>query len=271
MMEPWYREFAEAEVPIRSADPLDVEVVAVVEGQRDAAPLEFFGYDPIVDSRDGPAPAVLTTPQLTALANDRGRVHRADTPHSFGRDEVSVRLLVERIDLHQDDLARIVAAQQHASHQLQIAVAIQASEEGRQSLDVIVLKAGIRQNCLKAEERRKRLQLDQTCFDAGRRRDEPEIHLDERGPILTMRDVKSIRDDSIGGLQVLRRVQQLADERCRYLDQPIEQRPGKETRSLGEAEPYGPAHAAFNIREKGAIPLGRELTIEQVAQRWNHT
>ena len=63
MFEPGERKLADAEEPVRAANPLHVEVIAIVERQRRAGAHQLVWNDAVVDARDGRELAVAAIEQ----------------------------------------------------------------------------------------------------------------------------------------------------------------------------------------------------------------
>src|SRR5690349_19150060 len=117
MLEPWQRELADPEEPVGPANPLHVQVIAIVERQRQAGAYELIRNDAVVDARDWGQLAIAPVEQPTAFANDFGDINRADAPGLFRDGEVREGLLPQRIDLHQDDMVRVVVTHEGFSEQ----------------------------------------------------------------------------------------------------------------------------------------------------------
>ena len=80
------------------------------------------------------------------------------------------------------------------------------------------------------------VRIDQPAFDAGRRFDEPEVHLDERRPGFGRFQSKCRRHHRTGGREVLGRAEQLADQLVGDRDDSRHERRRDETRRLRQPE-----------------------------------
>ena len=151
-------------------DPLDVEVVAVVERQRMTGALELVGNDAIVDPADGHlAPAVARGPArrprtTTSCGSTVGMPHSWPVSTKSGR----VFCVSGAISISTTS-AGSCAADQHLARQRQVARRVEAAEmcassDGGQ---VVHLAVGLGEHVLEGVERRERLQLDQARLVAA--------------------------------------------------------------------------------------------------------
>jgi hypothetical protein len=110
MVEVWERKFADAEVPVRMAGPLDIERIAVVEGELDIFTLELVDDRSIVDAMNGDLPAIALIEEAVALLAEFGDVYRGDVELVFVDVEIGQRFLVSGIDFEEDYVFGIVVA-----------------------------------------------------------------------------------------------------------------------------------------------------------------
>ena len=108
--EEWERELADAEVPVGVAGPLDVERVAVVEGELDVLALELVDDGPVVDAVDGDLAAIALVEEAIALFAEFGDVDGGDVEFVLVDVEVGEGLLVVGIDLEEDYVLGVVVA-----------------------------------------------------------------------------------------------------------------------------------------------------------------
>ena len=99
VVEEWEGEFADAEVPVGMAGPLDVERVAVVEGEVDVFALELVDDGAVVDAVDGDLAAIAFVEEAVALLAEFGDVDGGDVELVFVDVEVGEGFLVVGVDL----------------------------------------------------------------------------------------------------------------------------------------------------------------------------
>src|SRR5215472_9580961 len=104
MFQVWDRVLADAEIPVRMASPLDIKVVAKIESELDVLALQFVDDGTVIDAAYRDALAVVFIEQLPAFFLDCRDAHGLDAKHALSDHEVRQSLLVQRIDLHQDDV-----------------------------------------------------------------------------------------------------------------------------------------------------------------------
>ena len=196
------------------ARPLDVEIVAVAEGQLNVFAFELVGNDAVVDALDLRGLAVAAVIQAPPFAMHFRHVDGAHAPHLLGDDEVGPRLLLARLDLHQHDFGGIAIAGDRIGHQRVIAVGAEAVEEhaqGRRQAKRVTIR--FRDGGLESIERRKRLQLDELGLDravGGAR--QPEINLHERRQRFRAVALEAIRHRAVRGGHRVGVVEDLTDE-----------------------------------------------------------
>ena len=91
--------------------------------------LELVHNGPVIDAMDLNLAAIAFVIQAPAVFANAGDTYSPHPEHTLGKDEVGQCLLMQRIDLHQDDIIAIVAAQDGAAEQSLIPVHIQAAEQ----------------------------------------------------------------------------------------------------------------------------------------------
>ena len=93
------RKFADAEVPIGVAGPLDVERVAIVEGELDVLSLELVDDGSVVDAVNGDFAAIALVEEAVALFAEFGDVVGCDVEFVLVDVVVGVGFLLVGIDL----------------------------------------------------------------------------------------------------------------------------------------------------------------------------
>ena len=121
-------ELADAEIPVGMSGPLDVEFVAQIEGQRDALALQFVDDAAVVDAADFDLAAVLAVEQLLAALLQRQNVDDGDSEPALCDQKIRQRLLMLGIDLHQDDVLRIVISDDELPHQTPVGIVVVTAE-----------------------------------------------------------------------------------------------------------------------------------------------
>src|ERR1700741_1699378 len=106
MIEEWQRVLGPDPVPVRMRRPLDVELLPVVEWRGDVFANQLVEYHAVVDAFD----LGLSTEQLPALELQLARIDGIDPEQQLRRREVGIRLLLPRVDVHEDDFGGIVIA-----------------------------------------------------------------------------------------------------------------------------------------------------------------
>src|SRR5882757_6124310 len=160
MMQPGNGEFADAEVPIRMAGPLHIEIVAIVEGQGDAFPLELIDDGSVVDALDGKIAIPIAIEEASPFALELRYIYGADAEAVFMHVEVGQRLLRFRLDLQQNDVLRCMVADDHAMQEGPIACVVMTIEKVLEiSRQMEGARVALEQHCLKAKDRGKGLQL----------------------------------------------------------------------------------------------------------------
>ncbi len=89
-------ELADAEVPVGVAGPLDVELVAVVEGELDFFALQLVDDGAVVDAVDGDLAAIAEVEEAVAVLDEAGDVDGGDAEFVFVDVEVGEGLLAGR-------------------------------------------------------------------------------------------------------------------------------------------------------------------------------
>src|SRR5436853_285511 len=102
--------------------PFDVELLAVIEGNVDVLRNELVKYHTIIDTLNLYISAIELSPSLRQLA----RIDCIDVEEQLRGVKIGRSLLMRRIDVHQNDLGRIVVADDRAPGQVQKASAIES-------------------------------------------------------------------------------------------------------------------------------------------------
>ena len=122
------RELADAEVPVGVAGPLDVERVAVVEGQLDVLALEFVDDGAVVDTVDRDVAAIALVEEAVALFAEFGDVDGGDVEFVLVDVEVREGLLVVGIDLEEDYVFGIVVADDDFAEELPVGLFVEVGQ-----------------------------------------------------------------------------------------------------------------------------------------------
>jgi len=109
------RKFAHAEKPVGMTRPLHFDVVGEVESRFQVLAHHLVHDGTVVDAQNGDALALVLIEQEVAhlfQVADRNRLY----PEQFlGEEKVRQRLLMQRIDLHQNDVLWILVANDGAT------------------------------------------------------------------------------------------------------------------------------------------------------------
>src|SRR5688500_3768383 len=100
--------------------PLDIELLTIIEWQRDSLADQLIEDDTVVDALHRDVAAI----QLPAALGEGGGVDRIHAEQLLCRSEVRERLLMGRIDVHQNRLFRIVTADDRTSREIQETFAV---------------------------------------------------------------------------------------------------------------------------------------------------
>ena len=120
-------EFADAEVPVGMAGPLDVEGVAVVEGELDVLALELVDDGAVVDAVDGDVAAVALIEEAVALFAEFGDVDGGDVELVLVDVEVGEGLLMVGVDLEEDYVFGVVVADDDLAEELPVGLFVEAA------------------------------------------------------------------------------------------------------------------------------------------------
>ena len=104
------------------ARPLDIEIVAPVEGELDFLALQFVDDGTIVDALDRDASSVALVIQPRAFFLDVDNVNGPHAQHFFGQKKVRQRLLLLRMNLHQNHIFWIVRSHNRSLQQFAIGI-----------------------------------------------------------------------------------------------------------------------------------------------------
>src|SRR5208283_5167722 len=99
---------ADAEIPVGMARPLDIELVAQIERQSHAFALQFVHDAAVVDAAHFDLAPIPRVEELRATFLQRRNVNDSDAKLALRYQKVRQCLLAIRIDLHEDDVLRIV-------------------------------------------------------------------------------------------------------------------------------------------------------------------
>ena len=193
------------------AGPLDVELVAQIEGQRDALAFQFIDDAAVVDAPHFDLAAVFAIEEPIAALLQRQNVDDRDAKFALRDQEVGQRLLVLRIDLHQDHVLRIVTGDDQLPHQLPVRIAVKSAEIDAE-IGAQAVRLDILMGCgsLISVERREGLQLDQLRLQfAPGVAHQAEVHLHEHGQRSFVGNVILRRDRRVGGAAIFGIVHQL--------------------------------------------------------------
>ena len=195
----------------------------------------------------------------------------AHAEHLFSEQEIRQGLLMQRIDLHQDHVLRIVPAQNSPPQQLAVAFRIESTEQVPQ-IAIQAIGVGIHagKGWLIGVQGRKRLDLHEPGFYlAERPEDQPEIHLEEERMVGFAGHIEFGGHGLSGNRPVLRCVQ-LADQIAAVAGHAIHQRGGKEAGRFAIPEGYGHAAGGLQAGEEAAILLRREAGVEALSELGDH-
>src|SRR5579884_4410562 len=112
------RELAQAEKPVGMAGPFHVEIVAEIEGQRDAAALQLVDDGAVVDAADGRESAVAIVKQPVAFFSNMRDVDGANAEPAFRHQEIVPGFLIEGVNLEQDHVFRLTTPRDQKSTRL---------------------------------------------------------------------------------------------------------------------------------------------------------
>ena len=111
------------------AGPLDLEIVAPVESEFDILTFQFVDDRAVVDTPDRGALSITLVVEPRAFLSYLHDVDSADAEHFLGEQEIGQSLLVGGIDLHEDDVFRIVRTEDGAMEELAVRVGLKAAEK----------------------------------------------------------------------------------------------------------------------------------------------
>ncbi len=154
-------EFADAEVPVGMAGPLDVERVAIVEGELDVFALELVDDGAIVDAMDGDLAVFALIEEAVALLAEFGYVDGGDVELVFVDVEVGEGLLTVGIDFEEDYVFGVVVGDDDFVKELPVGLLVEAAEVPVQSgVEVIGFDVLAGEDVLIAEDGGEGLEFD---------------------------------------------------------------------------------------------------------------
>jgi hypothetical protein len=127
VVEEGQREFADAEVPVGMASPLDVKGVAVVEGKLDVLALELVDDGTIEDAVYWDVVAVALVEEAVALLAEFGDVDCGDVKLVLVDVEVRKGLLIVGIDFEEDDVFGVVVSDDNLAEELPVGIFVEAA------------------------------------------------------------------------------------------------------------------------------------------------
>ncbi len=143
------------------ASPLDVERVAIVEGELDVFALEFVDDGSIVDTVDGDFAASALVEQAVALLVEVGDVDSGDVKFVFVDVEVGEGFLVIGVDLEEDYVFGVVVTDDDLAEELPVGFFVEISEvPGQVGVESIGFDVLASEDVLIAEDGGKGLELN---------------------------------------------------------------------------------------------------------------
>jgi len=156
------REFADAEVPVGMASPLDVEVVAVVEGELDVFALELVDDGAVVDAVDGDLAAVTVVEEAVATLDEGCDVDGGDAESVFVDVEVGEGLLVRGVDLEEDYVLGGVVVEDDFTEKLPVGLLVEVAKmAGERGIEVVGFDVLAGEDVLITEDGGEGLELDE--------------------------------------------------------------------------------------------------------------
>ena len=141
------------------AGPLDVEVVAVVEGELDVLALELVDDGAVVDAVDGNLAAGMFVEEAVALFAQPGNVDGGNVELVLVDVEVGAGLLLVGVDLDEHYVLGVVVADDDLAEELPVAFVVEAAEMNLQApVEVVGFDVLVREDILITEDRREGLQ-----------------------------------------------------------------------------------------------------------------
>src|SRR5262249_22643088 len=148
--------------------PFDIKVVAPIEIEGYPFPLQLVHDGAVIDSFNWDQLAVVFVVKMRSLLFNLDDVNSPHAQHFFGEQEIAQSFLLLRMNLHQDNVLRVVPGNDPAPEKLSIRGVIESAQEiveARSSrcsiLQSVDIYVGFRQRDLVRIKRRERLQLDE--------------------------------------------------------------------------------------------------------------
>jgi hypothetical protein len=161
VVEVWEGEFADAEVPVGVAGPLDVERVAIVEREPDLFALEFVDDGPVVDAVNGNFAAGALIEEAVALLAKVGDVDSGDVEFVLIDVEVGEGLLVGWVDFEEDYVFGVVVADDDLMEELPVGFLVETAEvPGQAGVKIVGFNVLAGEDVLIAEDGGEGLELD---------------------------------------------------------------------------------------------------------------
>ncbi len=138
--------------------PFDVELIGEVKRKSEPFAYQLIHDGAVINPANRSALASAIIKQFLASFLDRGYVDSGDAKQFFCEQKIRQRLLVAGIDLHKNDILRILIAKDGAPQQLLVSLPVQSAQ---QVLEVFVevkdLHVDLRKHGLVRVERREAL------------------------------------------------------------------------------------------------------------------
>src|ERR1700678_2212024 len=126
---------ADAEVPVRVAGPLEVELVTEIERERDVFAFELVNDGAVVDAVDGNLSAGALVEEAVALLAELGDIYRGDVEFVLVDVEVGKSFLVFGVDFEEDYVLGVMVSDDDFAEELPVGLFGESAE--------MLLKAGI--------------------------------------------------------------------------------------------------------------------------------
>ena len=251
--------------------PLDLEVIAVVERKVRSLVRQLVEDHPVVDAHHRRA---VRSKQLAATLDQVRWIDRVDVEQQLGRREIDVRFLAKRIEIQEDDLARIVITDDGLAGQSEERTSVQPRVPARPFEVQSVhrphgVAPDIALNHLQAGQRGKRLQFDELWNEDAVLADDCEIDLREAGESIHPRRVPALRDGPLHLPDAIL-IGNLSNDRFRGLDDPFFEIVGQEERTLRQPEAEPAAQTPLQFVGIPLVSLRRDLRVEQSAKARIH-
>src|SRR3984893_11406380 len=120
---------ADAEIPVRLPPPPQIEIIPPVKRQLHAFSLQLIHDSPVVNTPNRDAVAASIIIKMRSFLLDTRDINGADAQHFLREQEVGQRLLLLRMNLHENDVFRIMVCDDCLLQKTTIGTGVEPAQE----------------------------------------------------------------------------------------------------------------------------------------------